>query len=128
MSFDPFDLQSSEPDAKASIVKFVGGAAAVTKVFGKGMSVSYIGTGIVDLIWKENPGAFIGVLGRCFEATTQSAVKGYTVVPGVWNSATFTLRLNITNASETLTDLAALQWLTLMIGFKFGAIAGNAAT
>ena len=45
-------------------------------------------------------------------------MKGYTVVPGVYNTTTRTLRINITNASESLTDLAALQWLTLALAFK----------
>jgi hypothetical protein len=130
MSFEAFDAQTSEPDLKDHYVKFVGGTTAVTKLFGKGMSVSYISTGVVDLIWKENPGAFMGVKGYCFEATVQGGVKGYTVVAGVFNTSTFTLRLNIFGfgATPALTDLAALQWLSITLGFKFGAIAGNAAT
>ena len=120
MSFPTFPTQTSEPELKEAIVKFVGGTTAVTKLFGKAMTVSYISTGIVDLIWKETPGAYVGVTGHCFEATVQGGVKGYTVVPGVFNTSTNTLRLNIFGfgATPALTDLAALQWLTLKVGFK----------
>lgn len=118
MSLEEYPLRASVPELYGHVVKFVGGSTAVTAVEARGITVTYISTGVVDLVWKESPGAYLGVLGRCFEATTQSALKGYTVVPGVFNTTTNTLRLNITNSSNALADLAALQWLTLLIGFK----------
>lgn len=127
MSFDPFPYRTSEPELTGSIVKFVGGAAAVTKLFGKALAVNYVGTGIVNLVWKENPGAFVGVLGHCFEATVHAGVKGYTVVAGVYNPATFTLQIQIFNSAFALADLAALQWLTIVLGFKYASQTGNAA-
>ena len=121
MSAAEYDIKATEPAGRLHIVKFVGGTAAVTKVFGHGMTVTYVSTGIVDIAWPDTaskPGVFLGCGGHCFEATTASGVKGYTVVPGVYNTTTKTLRVNITNASETLADLAALQWLTLSLLFK----------
>lgn len=122
---DFYDDKNSEPDLREYSVKFVGGTTAVTKVFGKGVTVTYISTGVVDIafIRPPVPGAlFVGITGHCFEATTQSGVKGYTVVGGVPSTSsttgTVTIRINITNASETLADLAALQWLTLTFAFK----------
>lgn len=99
-------------------VKFVGGATAVTKVAGTGagITVTYISTGIVDLTFTDKPGTFLGMVAT-FQATTASGVKGYTVVPGVYNTTTGALRLNITNASETLADLAAVQWLSCLCFF-----------
>ncbi len=113
-----FDLvRAGEPETREHLIKFVGGTAAVTKVFGQGVTVTYISTGIVDLYWPDNPGTFLlATFG--FQATTASGVKGYTVVPGVYNASTLKLRLNITNASESLTDLAALQWLVCRVAFK----------
>ena len=108
------------PGINAHIVKFVGGTAAVTKVYGPGMAVTYISTGIVDLDWSgnaNNPGTFIGMVAT-FQATTASGVKGYTVVPGVYNTSTKKLRVNITGASEALVDLAAVQWLTCLCFFQ----------
>src|SRR5688572_4303810 len=104
-----FPQRATQPEAVDHFVKFVGGTNAVTKVFGQGVTVTYISTGIVDLVWASNPGTFLGFLAT-FQATTASGVKGFTVVPGVFNTTTYTLRLNITNASETLANLAALEW------------------
>lgn len=119
-NIDFYEALCSIPGTRAHLIKFVGGAAAVTKVFGEGMAVTYIGTGIVDLDFSgnaNNPGTFVGMVAT-FQATTPSGVKGYTVVPGLWNATTKKLRLNITNASEALADLAAAQWLTCIVIFK----------
>lgn len=119
MSFDAFDTYSGQPSLTSHFVKFVGGTTAVTKVAGTGpgITVTYIGTGIVDLTFRDNPGTFLGLVAT-FQATTASGVKGYTVVPGVFNTTTLTVRLNITGASESLVDLAALQWLNVMMFVK----------
>ncbi len=116
---DFWEVSGSEPETRLFFVKFVGGTTAVTKVFGGATTVTYISTGIVDIAFPTGvPGPFVGVFGHCFEATTASAVKGYTVVPGVFNTTTNKLRVNITGASEALVDLAALQWLSLTLMFK----------
>lgn len=114
---DFFDPQSSEPEVRQYLVKFVGGTNAVTKVFGQGVTVTYSTTGIVVLTWVDNPGTFIGATFG-FQATTASGVKGYTCVPGAYSASGKSLTLNITNASESLTNLAALQWLTCSVFFK----------
>lgn len=122
MSLEAYPINCSEPGAFLSFVKFVGGSAAVTRVYGTGVTVTYISTGIVDLTWSDGQGTFVDIVGRCFEATVASGVKGYTCVPGVYNTTTNTLRLNITGASEALVDLAALQWLAITILFKRTAV------
>ena len=122
MSLAAEPVRSSIPETVDTIVKFVGGSGAVTKVHGTGVTLTYVSTGVVDIVFTENPSNFIGCVGHCFEATTQSALKGYTVVPGVFNATTYTLRINITNASDALADLAALQWLTLTLKFKRAAL------
>lgn len=118
MSQEAWKQKSTEPDEVISRVRFVGGSAAVTKLRGTGVTVTYIGTGLVDLTWAEFPGEYIGVDGWGFDATTAADLKGFTVVPGAYNTTTRTLRLSITNASEALTDLAAAQ--NLSIGIAFG--------
>lgn len=107
------------PGIQAHIVKFVGGTNAVTKVHGPGMAVTYVSAGIVDLDWSgnsNNPGVFVGMVGT-FQATTAADVKAYVVVPGVYNSSTKKLRLNMYE-SGTLTNLAALEWLTVICFFQ----------
>lgn len=118
MSYDAWEQYSTEADEVVSRVRFVGGTAAITKLYGRGVTPTYVSTGLVDLVWAENPGVYVGVDGFCFDATTSSALKGYTVVPGAYNSTTKTLRLSITNASDALADLAAAQNLTIGIVFK----------
>jgi hypothetical protein len=99
-------------------IRFVGGSTAVTKVRGEGATVTYIGTGLVDVTFAESQGTYVGLAGMpSFEATTAADVKGHTCVPGVFNTTTNTLRLNITNASDALHDLAALEWLSLTVIF-----------
>lgn len=119
MSLDAFDDQCFEPSLVKNFIKFTGtGAAPVVKVFGRGVQTTRTGVGLINLVWDESPGGYVGVMGWCYEATVPSGVKGYTVVPGVYNITTRTLAISITNAGETLTDLAALQQLSITVAFK----------
>jgi len=121
MSAAEYEQLTTEPECRKHIVKFVGGTAAITKVFGKGMTTTYVSTGIVEIAWPDlasKPGAFVGCTGHCFEATTPGDLKGFTVVPGVYNATTKKLRVNIFNSTFNLADLAALNWLTLELCFK----------
>jgi hypothetical protein len=113
-----WDMQSSEPDERQQVIRFVGGAAAVTKLFGRGATVTYISTGIVDIAWAERQGEYLGVAGWGFDATAQAGLKGWTVVGGDFNTTTNTLRINITNASETLADMSSSQRLSIRIAFR----------
>ncbi len=103
--------RSPMPETIDHHVRFVGGTNAVTKVAdtGPGITCTYISAGIVDLVWSENPGMFVDAQGA-FSATTTADVKAYAFMHGVFNTTTFTLRLNMFE-SGTLTNLAALEWL-----------------
>lgn len=120
MSYQSWQSQSTSPDERMHSIRFVGGAAAVTKVAsGFGMIVTYISTGVVDITWLENPGKFLGIRGYCFDGTTQSGLKGFTVVAGdPPTAAPYTIRLNITNNSDTLTDLSASQRLSITFAWS----------
>lgn len=118
-------IRVSEPETNAEIVRFVGGSAAVTKTFGSAITTSYVSTGIVDLVFSENPGTYLGSL-VTFEATAASGVKGYTAVITPFNSTTLKLRCTIYDAggTPTLVDLAAAQWLTVLALFRRGGVTG----
>lgn len=118
MSYQTDSAQSTQFDEISHHIRFVGGTTAVTKLFGLGVAVTYVSTGVVNLVWAENPGTYLGVSGYCFDATTASALKGYTLVPGAYNSVTRTMVLNIFNSSFAAADLAALQNLTLRVVFR----------
>jgi hypothetical protein len=116
---EPLPIRGTQAEEVDHFVKFVGGTNAVTKVYGPGVTVTYISAGIVDLTWAtgaQNPGTCLGVKGYCFQATTAADVKTYVLVPGVYNATTCTLRLNMTEAG-TLTNLAALEWLGVTVAF-----------
>jgi hypothetical protein len=120
MPADTYEVQSNYPELKEFVCKFVGGTAAVTKTFGPGLTVTYISAGVVDVTvptGADRPGDFIGVGGYCFEATTPANVKSYVLVPGVFNTSTGKLRLSMYE-SGTLTDLAALEWLSVKLLFS----------
>ena len=116
-----YESMTNEPNLREWVVQFVGGTAAATKVFGKGITVTYVSTGLVDLGWSTVdaiPGVFLGPKCLQLHATTQSGIKGYTVATGVYNTSTRKLRVAIWDASNNLVDLAALQWLTATILFS----------
>lgn len=118
---EPLPLRGTIAEECDQFIKFVGGTNAVTKVTGTGpgVTVTYISAGIVDLTWAtgaNSPGACLGVKGYCFQATTPGDVKAYELVPGVYNTTTCTLRLNMYE-SGTLTNLAALEWLGVTVAF-----------
>ena len=118
MALDTNPVRSPVSELVLHPIRFVGGSTAVTKVRGEGATVTYIGTGLVDVTFAESQGTYVGLAGMpSFEATTAADVKGHTCVPGVFNTTTNTLRLNITNASDALHDLAALEWLSLTVIF-----------
>lgn len=126
MATDYYEPLVSEPEIRLDLVKFVGGTNAVTKVYGKGITVTYVSAGLVDITWSANggnPGTFIGPVGMpCFQATTAADVAGHTCVIGAYNATTRTVRVAITNAADTLHNLAALEWLTLVFAFKAGSV------
>jgi hypothetical protein len=119
---DAYPERSTQPELVSHLVKFVGGTNAVTKVFGPGVTVTYVGTGIVDLTWSESPGTFLGATSG-FSATVIAGVSGEVASFGVFDTATRTLQLNIGNAAAgTPTNLAASQWLTIVAYFKQTAV------
>lgn len=118
MSFEAELVRVPEPDVVGRPIKWVGGTNAITKVWGRGATTTYISTGVVDIKWADNPGTFMGLFGHAFEATVQSGVKGWTAVAGVFSTTTNTLRINLTDNTDTLANLAALQWVSLLPLFK----------
>ncbi len=112
-----FPVRSATPSLQLHVVKFVGGTTAVTKVYGENCAVTYVSSGIVDVTLPEQCGTVLGVSGYSYSATTTADVKSYVLTHGVFNTTTRKLRLNMHEAG-TLTDLAALEWLTVTIAAR----------
>jgi hypothetical protein len=114
---EQFPCRGTQAEEVDHFVKFVGGTNAVTKVYGAGVTVTYISAGVVDLTWAtgaDSPGTCLGIKGHCFQATTPGDVKAYVLVPGVYNTTTCTLRLSMYE-SGSVTNLAALEWLGVTV-------------
>lgn len=117
---DAYDVKSNQPTERDFVLQFVGGTAAVTKVYGNGISIAYVSTGLVDVTWsanQEKPGTFVSLKSFGFRATTAANVKGYSAHTGDYNTSTRTVRVSLYDGSNNLVDLAAAQWVTLTFLF-----------
>ncbi len=113
---DGFPLRGTNPEEVEHLVRFVGGSSACTKVYGPKCAVTRDGAGEYLLTWSENPGVFLGATPG-LQATTPADIKGHTVVFGAWDASAFSLPVKFTGATETLHDLAALEWITVRANF-----------
>jgi hypothetical protein len=113
---DFYEALHTEPNVRAHFLKFGGGVGAVTKVKGKGMTVTYNAAGIVDIAWSENPGVFLGLAGEpAFQSTTIAGTKDFSGKIGVYANKALQLRLY---ESGALADLAVLEWCSLTLLFS----------
>jgi len=113
---------ATEPNKVDVPVRIVGGSGAVTKLFGQGASIAYVSTGVIDVTFPDFYGTFLG-MDAAFDATTQSQVAGYTAVAGdppsnPASGTSGTIRVNIFNNSNTLTDLTSTQRVLLTFQWR----------
>lgn len=126
MPLAAYAAKSAEPESVTYEGRFVGGTAAITEVTGtlSGVTTAFVSTGRVRFTFPDNPGTFIGA--TCtFHATTPADVKLYVGVFGAYptSASTYTLDLYMYE-SGTLTDLAALEWASVVLSFKRTGVAG----
>ena len=115
---------NSMPQVWEHDVRVLGATGAVSFVTptGRGMTLTYVGSGVMTFTWKENPGTYLSQT-YSLSATTMSALAGFTVIFGAYNATTFAIQATVNNSSFAGTDLAALQWLN--VTFKFAQIGSN---
>jgi hypothetical protein len=112
-------LRSSEPETRDYINKILGtGAGNPTQVMGKGVTPTWVSTGLYRFMWKENPLNPIGLVGFSFEATTPAQLAGFSLVVTPWDSVNLKFDVSVFNSTFVLANLAAAQWLTLVFRFK----------
>lgn len=108
-----------QPEVVDRVLRIKGNAAASPTVeYGRGMTVTWISTGLYEIAFNENPGQYICFEGPNWEATTASALKGYSAVAGNWDATNFKLRVSVTNSSDTLADLTSVQWMSGIVKFS----------
>lgn len=114
---DAYPLVSNIPAAYVAMARVVGGTAAVTKVRGDGLSVSYTSTGLYLVTFGESPGKHQHNL-YSLNADTPGDVKTHSVVFDVYNSSALTIAFSLYDASGNLHDLAASEWIDLQFWFS----------
>lgn len=120
MSWTPQDadpVRSPTPGVQMHVVRFVGGASAVTKQDGggEGITVTYVGSGVVNLVWANAPGTFLGGIASV-QAATPGDIDTYTVTFDTYDTSTLTLPLTLSEGG-TPTDLAANEYCTCVLFF-----------
>jgi hypothetical protein len=119
---DADPVRSTTAGLQMHVIRFVGGAAAVTKQTGtgEGVTVTYVGSGVVNLVWTHSPGTFVGAL-FSVQAATPADIDTYTVTADTWDSSAKTLPITLSEAG-TPTDLAADEYCTCVVMFFRGGI------
>lgn len=92
------------------------GAADPTVEVGQGITADETATGVYLLTWKYAPGVFVG-WHYGFGAVTPADLKGYTAVRDTYDTTNLQLEVRIYNASGTLADLAAAQYIDITVVF-----------
>lgn len=125
MSQERYPARSSEPEQWDVFIAMTGtgNGTVPTKNRGRGVTLTWVSTGIITLTFADYPGVFLGG-SPTWQATTASALKGFSVVFGAFDATGKIVNINITNASSTLVDLQVLQTLGLQLSFSS---AGSAA-
>lgn len=113
-----FPLRGNLPELTARVVTMVGtGASAPTKVYGPKVTITRTGAGDYRLTWSETPGTYVAtVVG--LRAATESDVKNHSVIMGSWDATNRTLDLTLWDAAAAAHDLAASEWIELVVLFK----------
>lgn len=117
---DADPVRATVAGCQLHFVRFVGGAGAVTKEIGEGITVTYVGSGVVNIVWSAAPGTFVGGFGTV-QAATPNNVDTYTVTLDTYDSSTKTLPITLSEGGVP-TDLAASEYCNLMLVFYRGGI------
>lgn len=113
---DRYDPKVSEPELVEIKVRMVGtGAAAPTKVYGRGVTIARSGVGVYTLTFAASPGTYCGYTWG-IDASTPGNVKNHDVVLTATSSTVITV--NFYDAAAAAHDLAASEWINLWLDFE----------
>ncbi len=119
MALDSFEVESTEPEEVIYRVRLLGtGAAAPTKVLGKGITVGRTGVGVYTLTFDSLPGAPYGLEGYGFGGATPLALAGCTVVLTTPTAGSLVYTLTVYGSTFAARELAATEYLTVGLLFK----------
>ncbi len=113
-----FPLRGNLAELRVEVVSVEGtGAAAPTKLYGPGVTVSRTSEGLYKFTWADNPGTFVGMLWS-LGASTPSAVAGHTVTWDDFSVSTKSIECLFSEQDFTVFDLADNEYATLAFLFK----------
>lgn len=120
MALDAYNTKDSEPEVVNYSVRLLGaGAAAPTKVQGKGITVGRSGVGVYTLTFDNRPGTYQGMTFG-FDANTPLNVAGCTcaITTSTVTTNAWTITVYSGGTTPAARELAANEWLTLNIKFE----------
>lgn len=123
MSLGSAPVKSSQGEEITHTVTAVGGAAAVTKEHGPGVTVARTGTGAYTITWGESQGTWRGQT-YSLSATTVADLAGHSVIFAPYNATTRVLAFTVFNATPVAHDLAALEHVTVKVMFSATSVNG----
>lgn len=107
------------------VMRMVGtGASAPTVVEGKGFSsaITRTSAGLYKLTLLDDPGTFLGAT-PMLQAATPADIDGHSVVADTYDSTNKTIEVLLSDPTPAAHDLAASEWLTVILWFRTGALA-----
>ena len=118
MAQDAYPVRATAPECREHVIRLLGtGASAPTVQYGYGVTCTRTAAGVYKLTWSENPGVFLGA-SATLAAATPGDIKNHSVVFDTYDATTRTLELTFWDASAAAHDLAAVEYLHLIVRFK----------
>lgn len=120
-----YPLRSSEPDTVVCPVLIEGaGAANPTKHEGKGVTVTWVSTGIYRYTFSDHQGKFIGAPAPGISDTVVAGVAGFTghVDQDSYTAAGKAVDVHVYNAAQALADLPATSYMYFEPRFKRSSV------
>lgn len=122
MSQERYPARSTEPETVTEYVTMTGtgNGTVPTKNVGRGVTLTFAGTGLVTFTFGDFLGSFIN-FGADFQGISPSnaaAVKGFGLAFGAFDAAGKVVTASITNSAGTLVDLQLGQVAMVSMVFR----------
>ena len=117
-----YPVKATTPEVWENVIRILGtGAADPTKEVGPGVTVTRTGTGAYLITWGEAPGTFVTAHFQV-GAATPGDVAGHTVIRDTYDASAKTLPFILYNAADAAHDLAANEYIDIVVRFKQTAV------
>lgn len=113
--------KSMEGEVVETPIQFEGnGAANPVKKFGRGVTISWVSTGIYRCTFSDHQGTYLGCSAPGLSDTAPAGVAGFTahVDQDSYTAAGKALDVHVYNAAQALADLPATSFLSMFPKFK----------